>query len=449
MSRILRRPMFRGGGKISSYNKGITSGLANGGRPGYLTGGEILKSISQNFGRTEPGGKVKVFGKSIPGTGVALDKEGKPYDPKYFQEQLKGTRDELNSMLSFLPAGRSIRGLNMLRSGLGTARSGLPSASKVKDFFTKSPLSKSKEIGPYKPQPIGTDAWLASKIRPAFQNTGVALKDMLGGAGKLKDYKAAIGIGGIGGGIGLAKGYDAWKERQQGVDEPGAEEALTEDQKKIQELQKLLEEQTKLKVNQEQSSSEYKETVLDRKERLKKVGKEYEEILGDGIKKDSIFDAMVEGGTRLVEGQGWAAAARAANESLDPIQNIKTAARKLAIEEDIALRKAKEVAKTKVTDWQRREAAMKRAGKTDEQIGAVAAGEKDKDLPTYIKESGTAGYMQYVNDKVDPESVIVGEDDWLDVDTSKLKNGVHYIKDAFTLIVVEDGKIKGEPTFLR
>ena len=38
MSRILRRPMFRGG-KVSSYGKGIASGL---GRPGYAPGGEVL-----------------------------------------------------------------------------------------------------------------------------------------------------------------------------------------------------------------------------------------------------------------------------------------------------------------------------------------------------------------------------------------------------------------------
>ena len=220
MSRILRRPMFRGGGKVSSYGNGIATGLASGGRVGYETGGNILKKAMdantalQLWNLNRGPEKLKIFGKEIPGTGQALDKDGQPYDPKYVQEQLKGTRDEINSMLGFLPVGRSARGLNMLRSGLGTARSGLPSASKVKDFFTKSPLSKSKEIGPYKPQPIGTDAWLASKIRPAFQNTGAALKDMLGGAGKLKDYKSAIGIGGIGGGYGLAKGYDAWKERQ-------------------------------------------------------------------------------------------------------------------------------------------------------------------------------------------------------------------------------------------
>ena len=40
MSRILRRPMFRGG-KVSSYGTGIASGLADGGRAGYKIGGEI------------------------------------------------------------------------------------------------------------------------------------------------------------------------------------------------------------------------------------------------------------------------------------------------------------------------------------------------------------------------------------------------------------------------
>ena len=39
MSRILRRPMFRGG-KVSSYGTGIASGL---GRQGYAPGGEVLE----------------------------------------------------------------------------------------------------------------------------------------------------------------------------------------------------------------------------------------------------------------------------------------------------------------------------------------------------------------------------------------------------------------------
>ena len=47
MSRILRRPMFRGGKVIDSRGTGITSGLMDGGRVGYnqgklVTGKDIL-----------------------------------------------------------------------------------------------------------------------------------------------------------------------------------------------------------------------------------------------------------------------------------------------------------------------------------------------------------------------------------------------------------------------
>ena len=449
MSRILRRPMFRGGGKVSSYGNGIASGLADGGRVGYETGGNILKQAMdantalQLWNLNRGPEKLKIFGKEIPGTGQALDKDGQPYDPKYVQEQLKGTRDEINSMLGFLPVGRSLRGLNMLRSGLGTARSGLPSASKVKDFFTKSPLSKSKEIGPYKPQPIGTDAWLASKIRPAFQNTGAALKDMLGGAGKLKDYKSAIGIGGIGGGYGLAKGYDAWKERQQG-----------------QELNKILEEQIKDKGNpsNEAENNPGKEINVDintgeptesRKDMLKRKAKEYQDILGEGIKKDSIFDAMVEGGSRIYEGEGWGSAVRAANKALDPIQNIKTASRKLALEEDIAVNKALAVAAAKDTETAKKIRALKEGGYTPREIADALAGKKAKDLNDYVKNAGSAGYLQFVNEQINPESVIVGVEEIGDVDTAKLKDGIHYIKDAFVLIEVKGGRLKGQPKYLR
>ena len=59
MSRILRRPMFRGG-RVNSYGTGIASGLANGGRVGLLnggtSGGEFLKKARirgpQDYGIT-------------------------------------------------------------------------------------------------------------------------------------------------------------------------------------------------------------------------------------------------------------------------------------------------------------------------------------------------------------------------------------------------------------
>ena len=252
----------------------LLQGSRDGGRVGYLTGGEILQNLSSaNTLFTDGGGgaKKKIFGMEIPGTGQALDKDGNPYDPKYIQEQLKGNRDQLNTLLGFTPIGRSARGLNVVRSAYSKFpgfRSGLPSASKVKDFFTKSPQSSSTSLGPYKgPAPFGTNRYFAEKIRPAFQNTGAALKDTLGGAGKLKDYAGVIGVGGIGGGIGLAKGYEAFKERQKGT-----------------ELQTILENETK-KEKDAAAAATGKDTTVDintgepvesRKDRLKRTAKEYQ-----------------------------------------------------------------------------------------------------------------------------------------------------------------------------
>jgi len=441
MSRILRRPMFRGGGKVSSYGNGIASGLADGGRVGYLTGGEILQNLSDaNTLFTDGGGgaKKKIFGMEIPGTGQALDKDGNPYDPKYIQEQLKENRDQLNTLLGFTPIGRSARGLNVVRSAYSKFpgfRSGLPSASKVKDFFTKSPQSSSTSLGSYKgPAPFGTNRYFAEKLRPAFQNTGAALKDTLGGAGKLKDYAGLIGVGGIGGSIGLAKGYEAFKERQKGT-----------------ELQTMLEDQIK-KDKDSAAADTYKDTtvdintaepVLSKKERLEIAAKEYEDILGAGIKKDSIFDAMVEGGTRLLAGEGYAAALNAANKELDPIQNIKTASRKLALEEDIAIRKALATAAGKETETSRKIAAMQAGGFTPQQIANAIANIKPKSISeeANLSNSKTEGYRNW-HIKNMPEVKVTEFTEVKDIEKAaeNLPDGVYYVTFPGDTYVKIEGK---------
>ena len=67
MSRILRRPMFRGGVPVSSYGTGIASGLADGGRVGFQPGGFVpigqtqsqinaaRQAINQMYGVPEAG----------------------------------------------------------------------------------------------------------------------------------------------------------------------------------------------------------------------------------------------------------------------------------------------------------------------------------------------------------------------------------------------------------
>ena len=68
MSRILRRPMFRGGGKVSSYGNGIASGLADGGKVQPLLVGQHPESAKGPDGRekhfespirTTPWGSIK------------------------------------------------------------------------------------------------------------------------------------------------------------------------------------------------------------------------------------------------------------------------------------------------------------------------------------------------------------------------------------------------------
>ena len=89
-------------------------------------------------------------------------------------------------------------------------------------------------------------------------------------------------------------------------------------------LNALLKEQTEKKEDADVASTGKETTidintaepVLSKKERLEKAAKEYEDILGAGIKKDSIFDAMIAGGTSLLAGEGAASAIRQANQRI-------------------------------------------------------------------------------------------------------------------------------------
>jgi hypothetical protein len=211
-------------------------------------------------------------------------------------------------------------------------------------------------------------------------------------------------------------------------------------------LNALLKEQTEKKEDAAAADTG-KETTVDtsgnpmptesRKDKLKRTAKEYQEILGDGIKKDSIFDAMVTGGTALMEGEGFASAARNINKSLDPIQNIKTASRKLALEEDIALRKAVALSETKQTEFSRRAAAMRAAGRTDEEIAKMAEGIKPKDKADYIKSAAnnaTIGLTLWAKDNIPDLKSIIDKK----ADTKTLEDGKHYIPELFTVITVKD-----------
>ena len=77
MSRILNRPMFRGGGKVSSYGTGIASGLADGGRVNFEHGGfgGFANKVTQSpfsGGQAATGAGIMNYLKNVPYLGRAI-----------------------------------------------------------------------------------------------------------------------------------------------------------------------------------------------------------------------------------------------------------------------------------------------------------------------------------------------------------------------------------------
>ena len=321
MSKIYRRPMFRGGGKVSSYGNGIATGLADGGRVNLKLGGPPL------------------FDPAVTGSF-----KSPPTNRQVNRSLFGGFSNPIKSGTAIVE-----NAMNNAKTNTSNIKSGIKN---IKTNIGKMDFSE-KGIGQ------------ALKNVPGYLDKGVNLVK-----GGIKRFPAlSYGLGAeyitrpqdVDKLIYEQEGYGPIEGRFRQILDPTYTSKLTdiyaqgydEDGK----LNALLKEQTEKKEVVDAANTG-KETTVDintgvpvesRKDRLKRTAKEYQEILGDGIKKDSIFDAMVAGGTALMEGEGVASAIRGANKALDPIQNIKTASNKLAVEEDIAVRKALAVAKGKRT----------------------------------------------------------------------------------------------------
>ena len=194
--------------------------------------------------------------------------------------------------------------------------------------------------------------------------------------------------------------------------------------------------------------------VQIRKARLKAKAEGYEELLGEGIKKDSIFDAMVAGGTSLLAGEGAASAIRQANKELDPIQNIKTAARKLAVEEDIAIRKAVASARPGTAEQNYAFYKSRFPDKNSEEIIEMMTGSTDKDLDRKIKarQGGMGPTLIWANatygDSEEYGGVIVSDikGNKKIADGTAPKPGKKYYDVDTDTFIVYDEQLKGSPT---
>ena len=464
MSKIYRRPMFRGGGKVSSYGNGIATGLADGGRVGYEMGGNVRGGVVKL-----PGGyaltanqRALLFDPAKTGSFNQPDTRAQTYGTKFGGATSSPIKTGGGIIENAVNNAKTNTGniKSGIKSGIGSIKSGIGKMQ----FDEKGLLKGLKQIPGYLDKGVGAlrtlgkrNPYLATAAATGYVTRDLPIDELIyeqegygpieGKARKLLDptYTSKI--------------IDIYK---QGVNEDGefnAKIALEEEKAKPtpdqQKIADLLEE---LRLAKEIKDEGEGEVLVEetRKERLKRTAKEYQEILGDGIKKDSIFDAMVTGGTALMEGQGFSGAAREVNKSLDPIQNIKTAANKAALEEDIAVRRALAVSKGKRTatgellDFYKsvKGADGKRAF-TDLDISAkLAKGDSKADKIVKYKDAyGTAGgFKEYV--KVEYGSNIKFFDvDIEKVDFETIEDGVYYqpptgkadkYKDKF--VTVKDGK---------
>ena len=404
MSRILRRPMFRGGGKVSSYGNGIASGMgyAGGGRVNLNVGGSPFGApIIKVPQATPPNTGGNILNKNVGRmSGIAQKGANLLKNPALSEAGI------MNAIKNYGP-----KAINAVRGLGGAAISRFPALSfgLAGEYLTR-PQDVDQAI--YQQEGYGP---IEGRMRQIFDPT----------------YTSKM-----------------MKVYEQGYNEDGQLNALInqqiEDNKDKDPALDAAEENPNKEITVDTKTGD---PVLTKKERLDKAAKEYEDILGAGIKRDSIFDAMIEGGTRLYEGEGAGSAIRAANKALDPIQNIKTASRKLALEEDIAIRKAIATGAAKDTDMSRKIAALRAGGYTPEQIADAIAGIKPETLGEKVSKLGKVdGYAEYIKENRNDVSAVVTSKS----DTSQLPDGKYYIADKFTIVEVKNGQVvKGSAEIIK
>ena len=303
MSRILRRPMFRGG-RVDGRGTGISSGLGyqKGGRVGYapggaVTGGDIMSKLSNFF--TKP----------------ALNPDGTPITLP--QRNFVDDAAFLIGPGKFLKAGGA--GLNAIRQAGKYASSGTG-----KELVEKVPFLSNQ--------------YFKQVARPYLSG----MKETLSGAGgKIKDYGiiGALGLGG--GGYGLKKGYDAFMSKGE---DPGNEDAaLLEAEEKLKREQEFRDYMAKLTANEKDTAK----SKIPGKEGIKESTKEYAEILGKdkAIGKD-VSDMLLSFAGKALKDDATVKSAFgefAAEEAKRPgrTEKIDQAAATLAINEYIAGKKSK------------------------------------------------------------------------------------------------------------
>ena len=149
MSRILRRPMFRGG-KVDSRGTGITSGLGyeNGGRVGYDNGGQILQRARSRIRGPQDLGITNVNPFFNPRMNIGTARKPKFIDTPLYEEfpqvsQFPLTADASTVMTDASVVDTNTGGIEDLKT-TASVEEGLPT-SKVEDLTTTEEVETPKK----------------------------------------------------------------------------------------------------------------------------------------------------------------------------------------------------------------------------------------------------------------------------------------------------------------
>ena len=314
MSRILRRPMFRGG-RVDSRGTGITSGLGyeKGGRVGYepggtVTGGSIMDR-ARNFFST-----MMQPARNPDGSMVQIPKRNFAEDMMFVAGPGK-----------FLKAGGG---------GLGLIRQ-MGKYPKFPKGYTSGKGDKFVE----ETAPFLSNQYFKNLIRPYTSGMKELTKEA---AGTVKDYGLPFGIGSLGAGFGLKKGYDAF----MGDEDPDPKtveqklKELEEKQKEEEALAKLLSDLTKAEKNKAKDAIGGEEDIEINKEKYAKL------LGGDKARGKDVTDMLLsfagkalkpEADVKTAFGEFFEDEAKRPSRG----QKIDDAAATLAINEYIAGKKSK------------------------------------------------------------------------------------------------------------
>ena len=312
MSRILRRPMFRGG-RVDGRGTGITSGLGyeKGGRVGYATGGDIMARLSNFFNSPAL---------NPDGTPVTLPRRNIVDDAAFLIGPGK-----------FAKAGGA--GLNLIKS-----------FSKANKFPPGYPQRGLKQTGGYNLETLMRDnkflsnQYFKDAISPIISGGKEILKPIGTAA---KEYTLPFGIGALLTGAAGKMGYDAFTSK--GEDPDNEDAALLEAKEKLKREQEFRDYMAKLTENEKETAK----SKISGKDGIKESTKEYAEILGrDKARGKDVTDMLLSFAGKALKPEATVKGAFGEffeGEAKRPgrTEKIDQAAATLAINEYIAGKKSK------------------------------------------------------------------------------------------------------------